>query len=232
MESIIGHVGGPRGLVVWRLQDYEEPPLSSRQISTFCVFDRSGIPAKVQVGHNDDFYPTPRHAIRSLIFRERFNGTVWEPCCGDGAIAKVLKDAAQLTGPIRWRGSVIATNLTDRGYGVTGIDFLTTDPKSVHTAPIDHIVTNPPHRRGVTEEFVDRALKLASRKVAMLLPLTFLEGKARRKLFYVSLPSVIYVFSDRVSFYSGERPQGAGRERSAFAWFVWHLGKRRDPRLK
>ena len=35
----------------------------------------------------DDFYPTPLIAIEALLDHENFDGDIWEPACGDGAIS-------------------------------------------------------------------------------------------------------------------------------------------------
>ena len=55
-----------------------------------------------------DFYPTPPEAIRALLSVETFEGSIWEPACGDGAISKVLLEAGH---------EVVSTDLIDRGYG-------------------------------------------------------------------------------------------------------------------
>jgi len=41
----------------------------------------------------DDFYPTPPEGTRALLSVERFDGSIWEPACGDGAISRVLIEA-------------------------------------------------------------------------------------------------------------------------------------------
>jgi tRNA G10 N-methylase Trm11 len=78
-----------------------------------------------------EFYPTPPEATRALLSVERFEGTIWEPACGDGAISKVLEAAGYY---------VISTDLIDRGYGTGGVDFLKTTE-----ALGRNIVTNPPY---------------------------------------------------------------------------------------
>jgi hypothetical protein len=89
-----------------------------------------------------DFYPTWPAATKALLSVERFDGPIWEPACGDGAMSKVLEEAGY---------EVISTDLIDRGYGEGGRDFLMEwQPR----AP--NIVTNPPFRWAI--EFVDRAL--------------------------------------------------------------------------
>jgi hypothetical protein len=62
---------------------------------------------------------------------EAFEGDIWEPACGDGAISKVLETAGY---------RVVSTDLIDRGYGAGGHNFL----KS--TKPLaKNIITNPPY---------------------------------------------------------------------------------------
>ncbi len=88
-----------------------------------------------------DFFPTPAWATHALIENERFDGTIWECACGDGAMARVLEEAGY---------KVRATDLYGRGYGEAGVDFL----KSVRK--VDNIVTNPPYN--VAEAFVAQGL--------------------------------------------------------------------------
>src|SRR5687768_6045397 len=94
-----------------------------------------------------DFYPTPGWVTEALLRRVRLPKGIWEPCCGDGAMAQVLEAHGH---------RVVGTDLVDRGYGEAGRDFLaeTQLPDGV-TA----IVTNPPYGRRLFE-FVDHALKL------------------------------------------------------------------------
>jgi hypothetical protein len=72
-----------------------------------------------------DFYLTPAHCTKAVLSAFSFlfvRGTVWEPACGDGAIARVITDL---------NGTVIATDLYDRGYGASGVDFLPTESVQV-----------------------------------------------------------------------------------------------------
>lgn len=154
----------------------------------------------------DDFYPTPPHATIALLERERFVGGIWEPACGDGAISKVLIE----------RGfKVFSSDLYDRGYGKSGIDFITYEPK--HKVP--NIITNPPYKLG--QEFVEKALKVTKRKVAMLFKLNFLESERRYELFKNTPLKTVYVFSKRLNFYSGTLEKTAKSGVLAYAWYVW-----------
>lgn len=157
-----------------------------------------------------DFYPTPHWATFALVDNERFEGDIWECACGDGAMSAVLE---------RNGNTVESSDLYDRGFGETGVDFRKTDRNA------SNIITNPPFN--AAEEFVHTALKAADKKFAFLLRLAFLEGGRRQhSIFRTSPPSKVWVFSERITFY----PKGAERKGSgttAYAWFVWdkdHVG--------
>src|SRR3981189_782245 len=62
-----------------------------------------------------DFFPTPAWATHALIDNESFSGNIWESACGNGAMSDVLEQTGQ---------SVFSSDLYDRGYGESGIDFL------------------------------------------------------------------------------------------------------------
>ncbi len=151
-----------------------------------------------------DFYPTPRWATYALADNERFDGEIWEPACGDGAMAEVLED----------RGNpVVSSDLYDHGYGEIGHDFLLTDRRAAN------IVTNPPFNSA--EGFVASGLRAANRKFALLLRLAFLEGANRANtIFHRAPPSRVWVFSERITFYM-KGAQVAGSGTTAYAWFVW-----------
>lgn len=159
---------------------------------------------------SNDFYPTPPEATIMLLEKERFEGLIWEPACGDGAISKLLPD------------TTISTDLYYRGYGESGVDFLGTHKK------VDHVITNPPY--SLAKEFVLHGLECAESKVAMLCKLNFLESVNRHSLFKSTPLSKVYVFSKRVSFNKGNQ-KGKGSGLLAYAWFVWDKNYKGDPRL-
>ncbi len=151
-----------------------------------------------------DYFPTPEWATHALIANEQFEGSIWEPACGDGAMSRVLETTGS---------PVLSTDLFNRGYGEAGIDFL----KSDYIA--DNIVTNPPYNSA--EAFVKAGLMQARRKVALLLRLAFVEGANRqRTIFSKAPPTRIWVFSERITFYpAGAIQKGSGT--TAYAWFIW-----------
>jgi len=157
----------------------------------------------------NDFYPTPESATRALFERHHFDGSIWEPACGNGAISDVFLSEGFY---------VESSDLIDRGYGEVGVDFLNT------TRKIDNIITNPPFSLAL--EFVEHAKKCADQQIAMFLKLAFLEGAKREKMFRdKDFPlSKVYVFSKRVNLYKGSETRDISKISSgmiAFAWFVW-----------
>lgn len=158
-----------------------------------------------------DFYPTPPEATRALLSVETFHGSIWEPACGDGAIAKVLRDRAY---------SVVATDLIDRGYGQGGIDFL-----SERRPRARNIVTNPPYGRGLADSFVEHALNLTAMttgSVAMLLNLASLCHPSRHRFWVQRPPSIIYALDELICWPNG-RPEQAGYRTAQhrYCWAVW-----------
>ncbi|MFT8656827.1 MAG: NAD(P)-dependent oxidoreductase [Acetobacter papayae] len=151
-----------------------------------------------------DFYPTPAWATHALIENEQFDGEIWEPACGNGAMSQVL----QTTGcPVK------SSDLYERGYGEAGVDFLDTDYSATN------IVTNPPFHSA--EGFIFRGLDLANKKFALLLRLAFLEGGKRATTIFQKIPPTrVWVFSERITFYpAGMKATSSGT--TAYAWFVW-----------
>lgn len=152
----------------------------------------------------NDFYPTPPEGTEALLQVETFDGPIWEPACGNGAISEVLKTHGY---------EVISTDLVDRGYGETGIDFL------MEYKPLaPNIITNPPYK--LARPFIEKSLSLTTGKVAMLCRLAFLEGASRKEFFEQSPLARVWVFSKRLSIYRrGEEMKSGGMV--AFAWYVW-----------
>lgn len=162
----------------------------------------------------DDFYPTPAYAVEELLKREVFIGNVWECACGEGDISQVLKKAGY---------EVISTDLIDRGYGEQ-IDFL----KSNLIA--DNIITNPPYK--IALDFVLKAKKQSTKKIAMFLKTVWLESESRYDMFQdKEFPlKKIYQFSKRVTLYkSGIKMKNSGM--IAYAWYVWDKEYKGNPTI-
>lgn len=168
-----------------------------------------------------DFYPTPPEAVRAPLSVEEFDGAIWEPACGDGAISRELEAHGH---------RVVSTGLIDRGYGQGECDFLS--PATAARVPLEHpelrhIITNPPYgcRRGIGDRFVGQALRVTratSGKVAMLLNLGSLAHPSRTAKWCNSPPAAIYALDDLVCWPNGNRRQ-AGRyiAEHRYCWVVW-----------
>jgi hypothetical protein len=136
-----------------------------------------------------EFYPTPPEAVRALLSVETFDGSIWEPACGNGAICREL---------IRSGYEVVATDIADHGYGIPGIDFF---KESATRAK--HIITNPPYGRGLADRFIRHALRLARRTggtVAMLLNLASLCHPMHHTMYVTTPPAAIYALDEVVCY--------------------------------
>lgn len=166
-----------------------------------------------------DFYSTPEIAVTLLLdeLGNDLSDNILEPACGDGAISKVLEEHGY---------NVLSMDLFERGYGISGVDFLK------HDEPFaGDIVTNPPFR--LAQEFIEHGLQIINdgNKVCVLLRLVFLEGQRRRSLFDRKMLKTVYVFSKRISCYlSGEYKNYASAV--AFAWFVFEKGYNGNPEIR
>lgn len=166
--------------------------------------------------HKDDFHVTPPEGTRALLSVEEFEGSIWEPACGDGAISKVLKDAGYL---------VFSTDLVDRGFGSGGIDFLL----PMHQRA-DNIITNPPFKH--MQEFVELGLERSRHKLALLARLAFLEGMKRKPMFESTPLARVWVFSKRLAIpRAGYDTSVKQNGMIAFAWFVWDHSHEGPPTL-
>jgi predicted nucleic acid-binding Zn ribbon protein len=98
-----------------------------------------------------DFYPTPAWVTECLLHTVPLRGVVWEPCAGQGAMAKVIAAAGH---------QVIATDLTWMNGSVFpvvgGVDAL----QSPLPAGVRSITTNPPYSRDILPRLVGHWLGL------------------------------------------------------------------------
>lgn len=161
-----------------------------------------------------EFYPTPPEATRALLSFEQFDGSIWEPACGRGAISRVLEDAGH---------EVVSTDLIQRDYGTGGIDFLRETRSRAK-----HIVTNPPYGRGLADAFVTHALTLIRKTggaVAMLLNLASLCHPMRHELWINHPPRVIYALDELICWPEGDPALArSSTAQHRYCWVVWKSG--------
>jgi len=157
-----------------------------------------------------DFYATDPKALEEFpLLNELVD--VWECAVGLGHLAKVLKRNKNL-------GRV--SDLVDRGYPNTEVINFLEYEGTWH----GDILTNPPFKW--SNQFLEKAMDTIEigRKVCMFLPVRYLEGKARRKLFDRYPPKIIYVSSDRLGCAKNGDFGNYYPRAVAFAWFVWEQG--------
>lgn len=154
-----------------------------------------------------DFYATPKEAVEALLKVEKLKN-VLEPCCGDGAISKVLEEH---------KIQVNSSDLYDRGYGRSPMDFAAYEKWS------GDLCTNPPYNQAL--QFVEHAVEIVQGKSCFLLRLQWLAGQKRKRFFKEHPPIRVHVLSKRIP--RMHRPDYTGFKFTStidFAWFAWESG--------
>lgn len=150
-----------------------------------------------------DWYPTPKDVTSVLFDRVAFEGGIYEPCCGDGSLARVAEED--------YGHLVVGTDLHDRGYGIGhggAYDVLKIDRL---LAP--NVVTNPPFN--IAAQAIEHLWSLGPDKMAMLLKSTFWHADCRQPLFEAMKPSRIIALTWRPDFLNLDRPT------MEVIWCVW-----------
>ncbi|MEJ0092805.1 MAG: hypothetical protein WDN46_05090 [Methylocella sp.] len=117
--------------------------------------------------HPDDFYVEPRWCSERLFQVEEFEDFILDPACGLGRIVSSAIDAGY--------GAFGHDKVKRSDFCLEVHDFLTWQP----AGPISTVASNPPF--GITREFAEKALKVATNKVALLLPTLWLHGDERSR---------------------------------------------------
>lgn len=174
--------------------------------------------------NKNDYYQTPYSMTRQLLEVENFEGNILEPCCGAGAIVKVLRD---------YNKSVDYCDLNNE-FSLTGIfknfkDFINDDFDRY-----DNIITNPPY--SLAKEFILKAKQITNDKIAMLLPLNYLHGVTRYNEIYLDkefpLKSVC-VFCRYGMLEETIRDDGTYRTgMMVYAWYIWDKSYKDEPIIR
>ncbi len=176
----------------------------------------------------NDFYATPEWATRAILEQEILHGSILEPAAGQGHISVVLKDFYP-------NSEILSTDLIQRESKFNTIihgevDFLTHQWKR----KFDNVITNPPFN--LAQQFIEKALEIANKKVLMFAKIQFLEGVRRKDLFDKAPLKYVYVFRKRVSpLRNGEELDENGKPWAStmcFAWFVFEQGYTSEPIIK
>ena len=178
----------------------------------------------------NDFYATSPKATALMAkwikknIPSCMNWHIWEPCCGQGHLAEVLKDHDLVVSA--------STDLIDRGYG-TQKDFLATSEMENNS---NAIITNPPY--SIALPIAKHALSLLKDKeyYIFLGRIQWLEGKERKKFFDENPPKYVLVHSERVNCWRNGKPDydKKGKEVSSaicYAWYVFEKGYKGKPQI-
>ncbi len=176
-----------------------------------------GAKSKTRLREKEDYYATDPKAVAMLLEIEDFEGSIWECACGEGHLSKEMEKMGY---------DVLSTDLINRGYGKK-MDFLAQTKKTDR-----HIITNPPYK--LTSEFILKAIELLQKgkKLALFLPIRYLEGKSRKTIFEKYPPKVIHVSSGRLNTARNGNFKQYNASYIGFAWFVWQKGYKKDTIIK
>jgi hypothetical protein len=157
----------------------------------------------------NDFVRTPLEVTKKLLELEKFEGDILEPCCGDGAISKVLIESGY---------KVISSDKFSYGFGEQKDLFEILEK-------YDNIITNPPfnQKQARFSAVKKHLLSITKKKLALLWFVknagNEIESPTSKHLKY------IYVFNKRIEF--KEIKFGW-----LFAWYVWDKEYTGDPIIK
>jgi len=86
------------------------------------------------------------------------------------------------------------------------------------------IITNPPYK--LSTEFVYKAMNILQdgSKLAMFLPILYLESRTRKELFKQYPPMKIYVSSGRLKTAMNGEFDKYSSSIKCYAWFIWQQG--------
>ncbi len=166
---------------------------------------------------SNDYYATYPEDFNIFLDKIKKDGIIlsqriWEPACGQGHISTALYNRGY---------DVYSSDLIDRGYGEE-LDYLSSSKASWK----GDIITNPPFK--LSSEFIFKSMDILDDGgyLMLLLPLRYLETKARYRLFQRYMPRYVYAYSYRINI--GKSGVFEGGNAVAYAWFVWEKGSEKE----
>lgn len=168
-------------------------------------------------------FETPRWAIESILDVELTTRSIFDPCCGLGAITRVVAERGMFVEaldiidwheilPAQWNPSCV----------VWKADFLTWG----HDLTDDTVIMNPPFSKA--EEFVSRAQALNARKIICFQRQAWRESAARRLWWEQNSPARVWVCGARAPCWRfdllGTEKAKKSSSPTSYAWYVWERG--------
>lgn len=172
-----------------------------------------------------DWYIEPAWCHTLLHGVEAFEGGVCDPACGRGTGLQVARDLGH---------PVVGIDLVDRrAHAASPFDLLLGDFAAGDVSHgVDNVISNPPYsyRPDIAEIYIRRALQMARRKVAMLVPVKYLSSQGRYDLFTQTPLSQVRILSSRPSMPPGSlyvkgliEAEGGSVD---YMWLVWDHAKK------
>lgn len=185
--------------------------------------------------HPLDWYVEPGWAVEQLIRALGFGPekamgeVIWDPACGRATIPSVFQAhefrvaLSDVVNNVQWK---------DFDPGQPLPSFVPADFLELTRAPAPcSIVCNPPYSyvKGIAEAFCRHALRLASRRVCMLLPSKWLSSQRRYQLFMADHPpAMVLHLTQRPSMPPGDMIAAMGSRAFRggmidYCWIVWNV---------
>lgn len=156
----------------------------------------------------NDYYSTDPLAIQLLHKHNLLDKNVpyWETAVGGGSLATELKRLGY--------DVVKETDLFDRGYGDSGVDFF-----KCNEVFQGNTITNPPYK--YINDWILHSLKVTSNKIYIFCRIQTIESSSRyNKIFKKYPPIYICPFVKRISCYrNNDKSLNGGAV--CYSWFIW-----------
>jgi len=172
---------------------------------------------------DNDFYATNPKALKLFLQSLKkdniiLNKHIWECACGKGHLSEELK---------KQKYKVFSSDLINRGYGDTPLDFTKTNLKHY-----GDILTNPPFK--LAEEFIEKGMSLINKgnKLILFLKIQFIEGQKRRELFRKYNIKFIYAHSSRQQCSMNADFKNLKATTQFYAWYIFEKGYTGDTILR
>lgn len=173
---------------------------------------------------DNDYYATHPIAITELFKLEQFNNLIIEPSCGEGHLTQEME---------RLGKQVIRYDLIDREQ-IDGGTMQTQDFFQDNNYPQESfdLITNPPYK--FANNWIVKSLEILKEgdRVALFLPIRYLESKGRRKIFQNNPPQIVYVSSGRIPCARNGNFGVIADNAVSYCWMIWKKGYSGETILK
>ena len=171
--------------------------------------------------HKSDFYETHYSLTQQFLDVWKKDSlidesdSILEPCCGKGAIVKVLNQNNFY-------------NITSNDINTNGKDFL------IEENSYNYCITNPPYN--LAFEFIKKAKQIINNEFCFLLPLNYLHGKKRYDEIWMDKKfplEAVYIFTRYPMLGTFLREDGKYKTgMTVYAWYCFSKNYTGNPQIK